>query len=297
MWAATALIAAVLLGVSTLHFVTASCAATLASPLEGTPSASTLTQGQAYYYNPGGGVGSCSFGPLPASGLYVSLASAQYAGGASCGSYLDVSGPAGHVQAEVVDLCPGCTDGGLDMSEAAFSRVAPVAAGTAEVSYRLVRDPQPAARLELRVAQSASAGWLALQVIGNGNPLSSVAVAPAGAPRPAQWQPLALNSDDYWAAPAGAGPGPFMIRITDVFGDRVVASGIQLLPGSVQRTSVAMYSTAASGQQAAVPAPVKSGPSKPGTSKPGELGTNSGLGSHGPRASYPSTSSKRGPAC
>jgi expansin (peptidoglycan-binding protein) len=292
-WATVALLAAVLLGVSTLHFVTASCAATLAFPLAGTPSASTLTEGQAYYYNPGGGVGSCSFGPLPADGLYVSLAAAQYAGGASCGSYLDVSGPDGHVQAEVVDLCPGCTDGGLDLSEAAFSRVAAVASGSAEVSYRLVRDPQPAAPLELRIASSASADWLALQVIDNGNPLSSVAIAPAGT---YNGRPLALTSDDYWAAPAGAGPGPFKVRITDVFGNRVVARGIRLRPGSLQRTSVAMYSTPPTGPPATAPvtpSSSKPSPPKPSPSKPGGLGTGRGLGSHG----YPSAPGPRGSTC
>ncbi|MGH3157158.1 MAG: expansin EXLX1 family cellulose-binding protein [Streptosporangiaceae bacterium] len=303
-WAAVALLAAVLLAASTLHFVTASCAATLALPLEGTPSASTLTQGQAYYYNPGGGVGSCSFGSLPADGLYVSLAAAQYAGGASCGSYLEVSSPDGHVQAEVVDLCPGCTDGGLDLSEAAFSRVAAVTGGTAEVSYRLVRDPQPAARLELRIASSASADWLALQVINNGNPVSSVAIAPAGKPRPARWQPLVLSSDDYWAAPAGAGAGPFKVRITDVFGNRVVARGIRLLPGSVQRTRVAMYSTAPSGQHPTASGPSAGGttaPPRPGPSKPAALGTahsaDGGLGSHSPQAAHPGASGKPGPTC
>jgi expansin len=249
-WAAAALLAAVLLGASALHFVTASCAAVLPQDVlsqDGTPSATTTTEGQAYYYNPGGGEGSCSFGPLPAGGLYVSLAPPQYANGASCGGYLEVSGPAGKVQAEIVDQCPGCTDGGLDMSQAAFARVASPAAGTADVSYRLVRDPRPTGPLAVRFAQSASGGWLALQVIGNGNPVSSVAVAPdlpAGAAGPGRWQRLTLDSDDYWAAPAGAGLGPFLVRITDIFGHRVTLPGIKLRPGSVQHTHVLMYATA-----------------------------------------------------
>src|SRR5579875_3639979 len=103
-WAGAGVLAAALIGASTLHFVTASCAAVL--PAAAPPSATAATTGQAYFYHPGDGEGSCSFGSLSSGGLYVSLAAAQYANGASCGSYLDVTGPDGSVRAEVVDLCP-----------------------------------------------------------------------------------------------------------------------------------------------------------------------------------------------
>lgn len=314
-WAAAALLTAALLGASALHFVTASCAAELpqaALAPDGPPSATTPTEGQAYYYNPGGGEGSCSFGPLPSGGLYVSLAPPQYANGASCGGYLDVSGPDGKVQAEIVDQCPGCTDGGLDMSEAAFARVASPAAGTADVSYRLVRDPRPAGRLSVRIAQSSSAGWLALQVIGNGNPLSSVAVTADRRAGAGGWQSLTLNSDGYWAAPAGAGSGPFQVRVTDVFGHRVTLPGIRLLPGSVQHTRVLMYATA-SGRNAAGTADSTSRPSQPpatapSTTAPATTGpatvTPGGLGSarpgptaHAALGGHPSASGTAGPHC
>jgi hypothetical protein len=296
-WGAAGLLAVVLLGASALHFVTASCAAALspsalsaALPQSGPPSATTLTQGQAYFYNPADGEGSCSFGRLPADGLYVSLAAPQYAGGASCGSYLNVSGPDGTVRAEVVDLCPGCTNGGVDLSQAAFGRVADTAAGTAEVSYRLVRDPMPPAPVEVRIARSSSAGWLALQVINNGNPLGSVAVAPTGSGAPGRWQPLTLNSDGYWVAATGAGPGPFMVRITDIFGDRVVADGIRLSPGSVQYTGLLMYhaDTAGSGPASAGPASAAAS----AAARPTQARTSVDR-----RRGYSRASGKPGPAC
>lgn len=321
-WTAVGMLALAVLGASALRFATASCAVVLAPAAPALPAGAlsgldslravrapawvtAVTRGQAYYYNPGGGGGSCSFGPLPPTGLYVSLGAAQYADGAACGSYLEVSGPDGSVRAEVVDQCPGCADGGIDMSEAAFSRIASPAAGTVPVSYRVIRDPRLPGPVELRMAQSASPGWLAVQVINNGNPLSSVQVTAHGRGAKARWQPLILNSDDYWAVPAGAGPGPFAFRITDVFGHRIVARGIRLAPGSVQDTRVLMYRAAPASPRPAAPSTAPStGPAAgsatglattaPATGATPATAPATGVG---PAASAPARSSPGGAHC
>jgi expansin len=197
LWVVAGALAAAVIGTSALHFATASCAAALtrlAGPGQPSPLGS-VTRGQAYFYDPGQGPGACSFGPLPASGLYVSLAESQYARGAACGSYIAVTGPSGTVTAEVVDACPGCTNGGIDLSEAAFAKVASPAQGTAEVSYVQARDPKLPGPLALRVERPATSGWLGLQVLNTGNPLASVDVAPWNSPPGTRWHRLALSPD------------------------------------------------------------------------------------------------------
>jgi expansin (peptidoglycan-binding protein) len=243
LWAVAGALVAAVIGTSALHFVTASCAASAARPagLGQPPPPGSVTQGLAYFYDPGEGPGACSFGPLPANGLYVSLAASRYAGGAACGSYLDVTGPAGTVTAEVVDSCPGCTNGGIDLSEAAFAKIANPAQGMAKVSYVQARDPKLPGPLALRVQQSSTSDWLGLQVLNTGNPLASVAVAPSGSPLGTDWHALTLSPDNYWTSAVGAGPGPFRVRITDIFGHQVVARGIHLRPGTLQQTSLLMY--------------------------------------------------------
>jgi expansin (peptidoglycan-binding protein) len=277
-WIAVAVAAVAAIGVSTLHFVTAACAAGRFPVLQpaaygqaGPPLVNTVTQGRAFFYNPGSGQGTCSFGLLPADGLYVSLGAPQYAAGAACGSYLDITGPAGTVRAQVVDNCPGCANGGIDMSAAAFRRVANPSSGVALVSYRLARDPQLPGPLGVRVAQAATPTWLAIQVLNHGNPLASVAVRTAGRFR---WQPLTLSPDDYWAAPSGAGPGPFQVQVTDMFGHRVVLTGIRLAPGSLQPTRVLMYTAGPPShhQSAATPAS-PSGPATTMSPAPGATGS------------------------
>ena len=53
----------------------------------------------AVFYDPGHAVGSCSLGPFPAAGRYVSLPPERFGHSAACGSYLTVQGPRGQVRA------------------------------------------------------------------------------------------------------------------------------------------------------------------------------------------------------
>ena len=74
------------------------------------------------------GDGNCSYPGLPNGGLFVALSPSEYAGSAACGSYVEVTGPDGWVTAEVVDQCPPCQAGHVDLSEQAFQRIAPLSA-------------------------------------------------------------------------------------------------------------------------------------------------------------------------
>ncbi|KAI7863045.1 RlpA-like double-psi beta-barrel-protein domain-containing protein-containing protein [Spinellus fusiger] len=94
--------------------------------------------GDATYYNPGVGLGSC--GQLHQdSELIVAVNWQQMANGANpnknpkCGKYVNVWGPKGFVQVKITDTCPGCAYGALDLSPAAFSHIADQAQGRVKV--------------------------------------------------------------------------------------------------------------------------------------------------------------------
>jgi len=199
------------------------------------------TSGEATHYvlQPGGG--NCSYPAADTDQLYVALPPAEYGAAAACGSYLQITGPDGSVTAEVVDLCPACQSGHIDLSEQAFARIAPLAAGLVPVTYHTIIDPPLPAPLSLRVKEGSSAYWLALLPIGNGNPVTSVRVSsPGGRP-----QDLTHASYNYWLAPSGIGPGPFTVQLTDSAGHQVTVTGISLSPGVVQGTGTRMYSAGA----------------------------------------------------
>jgi len=197
--------------------------------------------GEATHYVLQAGGGNCSYPSPPASQLFVALSPGEYDSAAACGSYVQVTGPDGSVTAEVIDQCPPCQAGHLDLSEQAFARIAPLAAGLVPVTYHTIADPPLPAPLSLLVKDGSSAYWLALLPIGAGNPVTSVRVRSAAR----GWQELTQASYDYWLAPSGLGPEPFTVQLTDSEGHQATLTGVTLTPGVVQPTRTWMYGAAA----------------------------------------------------
>jgi hypothetical protein len=186
----------------------------------------------------------------------VALSPSEYRSAAACGGYLQVKGPDGSVRVKVVDQCPGCATGHIDLSESAFAKIAPLSAGLVDVSYTYLSDPPLPGPVSVEVKQGASRYWLALLADNTGNPLASVQVQTSGGRLS-----LARASYNYWIAPPGSRPGPFTVRLTDTQGHRVTVPGITLSPGTVQSTKTWMYG----GGPDPEPAPSAS-PSPPGRS-------------------------------
>ncbi|MEW2142551.1 expansin EXLX1 family cellulose-binding protein [Micromonospora vinacea] len=220
------------------------------------PTGNTVHKGTASFYDAGRSGGNCSFPGPPADRLYVALGSSQYAGSAACGSYLDVSGPKGKVRVMVMDQCGGCGPSKIDLSTEAFTRIADRSQGIAPVTYRAVVNPPLDGGLTFRIKGGASKYWFAVQVGNHGNPLRSVeAKGPAGGFRKA-----ARQSDNHWTIEGGLGPGPYSIRVTDVYGRQATATGIRLVTKQVQRSTaiLASASPTPSSSPAAPPSPTVS---------------------------------------
>jgi expansin (peptidoglycan-binding protein) len=227
-------------------------AACAAGPAAAPPVGGTVHRGKATFYTLASGGGNCSYVGPPADGLYVALSPGEYAAAAACGGYLDVTGPKGKVRAKIVDQCPECPEGHIDLSRGAFARIADPVQGVVPVTYRAAVNPPLPGPLSFRIKEGASPWWFAVLVVDHGNPLRSVEARPAGR----GWRKLARTDYNYWLADSGLGPGPYAVRVTDVYGTRATATGIRLAPEQTQETKVAMYG------RSAARAPV-AGPSKP----------------------------------
>jgi expansin len=191
----------------------------------------------ATHYVLNGGGGNCSYPAPPADNLYVAMPASEYDAAAPCGSYLEVAGPDGSVRVKVVDQCPECAAGHIDLSATAFARIAPLSAGLIPVSYHTIADPPLPGPLSFIVKTGSSQYWLALVVMNTGNALSSVQVETASG----GWLSLARANYNAWIAQSGAGSGPFTIRLTDTLGNQATVRGIALQPGPVQGTGTYMY--------------------------------------------------------
>jgi expansin (peptidoglycan-binding protein) len=94
--------------------------------------------GQATYYN-ADGTGACGF---PAStNLFVAAMNGTQYKKADCGRCVAVTGPKGSTVVRIVDLCPGCKNGGLDLSTQAFSAIANLSAGRVAITWHFVTCP------------------------------------------------------------------------------------------------------------------------------------------------------------
>jgi expansin (peptidoglycan-binding protein) len=199
------------------------------------PPSTSSKSGKATFYDLGGTSGNCSF-EVPADDLYVALGPGQYAEGASCGAYLDVTGPKGSVRVKVFDSCPECETGHLDLSRTAFKKIGSEVAGIIPIKYKLVTNPSVPGPVTVRIKEGASQYWFAARIDNHANLLSSVKVAgPNGTFRTAH-----RTDYNYWLIDSGAGSGPYKIKITDVYGNSTTVGGVKMSPGVVQRTSTSV---------------------------------------------------------
>lgn len=84
------------------------------------------------------GAGACSFSPSPQNLMVAAMNAEQWDGSAVCGSYVEVNGPQGSIVVRIVDLCPECKSGHLDLSREAFAVIANPIDGRVAVTWRSV---------------------------------------------------------------------------------------------------------------------------------------------------------------
>jgi hypothetical protein len=220
--------------------------------------AACAASGSASYYSTRGN-GMCSLGS-PATDAYVAVGRAEYADGAACGTYLDVTGPSGTTRVQVVDLCPGCPAGKIDLSKGSFARIGQLSAGIIPVTYGPVRDPQLPGPLQVRLKGGTGYSSLTAVVNNHGNPLSAVELQ-----TPTGFVAMKHSSDNLWTAPTGPVAAPVSLRISDVYGHQAVVSGLALGQSGFQQTTTALYggpspSPSAPPPPSVEPSPVESTP-------------------------------------
>ncbi|KZT20523.1 hypothetical protein NEOLEDRAFT_1122554, partial [Neolentinus lepideus HHB14362 ss-1] len=84
-----------------------------------------------YFYPGQGACGAVS----KSSDLIVALSTAQYNGGSHCYQHIGVHYNGQFVDATVVDECPGCGPNDIDLSPAAFQRLASLDQGRIQVTW------------------------------------------------------------------------------------------------------------------------------------------------------------------
>ncbi|KAJ1956878.1 hypothetical protein IWQ62_005206 [Dispira parvispora] len=100
-------------------------------------------QGDGTYYSPSVGTGSCGW--LNSDDEHVAALNADQFGNPAnpnsspfCGKKIKVSGPKGEVEAKIVDKCPVCKHGDIDLSPGAFDQIADEAEGRVPITWSFI---------------------------------------------------------------------------------------------------------------------------------------------------------------
>jgi expansin (peptidoglycan-binding protein) len=187
------------------------------------PSVFQDLSGVATYYS-ATGAGACGFDP--SSDLMVTaVAAPDWAGSAHCGRCLRVWGPEATIVVRVVDLCPECPTGHLDLSAEAFDIIANPVQGVVPIAFRSIPCPV-SGNLLVKQKEGSNAWWLALQPRNSRHEVAGVELRETGS---TSWTSLARQDYNYFVATSGSGNGfdfPIDLRLTDVHGRLVAADNL-----------------------------------------------------------------------
>jgi expansin (peptidoglycan-binding protein) len=165
------------------------------------------------------GEGACSFDATPNDLDVAAMDMPEWNNSAPCGECVRVTSPNGQVTVRIVDLCPGCEVGHLDLSMEAFAKIAPVSAGRVSITG------QPVAcgvsgPVAYRYKEGSSQYWTAIQVRNSRLPITKLEVQLGGS-----WQEVPRASYNYFVRHSGVGTtAGFPVRITAVDGQRLTDS-------------------------------------------------------------------------
>lgn len=214
--------------------------ATVSRTLAPTPTATAtvppaeIHHGNATYYDATGG-GACSFDPSPQDLMVVALNDRYYAAADLCGACVEVTGPKGAVVVRIVDLCPGCLKVGLDLdlSQQAFAAIADLAKGRVAVTWRVV-SPALDGPIGYHFADGSSQWWTGIQVRNHRNPVLSLEYRDAKG----TWVNVPRKAWNYFVQTSpGMGPGPYELRVKDIYGHQISDAGVPLTPGGTVQGS------------------------------------------------------------
>jgi expansin (peptidoglycan-binding protein) len=201
----------------------AACSSSNPDPLATCQSVPAEESGQGTYYA-ADGTGNCGFDASPNDLMVAAMNAADYATARWCGACLDVVGPMGEIVVRVVDQCPGCAHGDLDLSQEAFAMLSPLSAGRIPITWQET-SCDVTGPVAYRFKEGTNQYWAAIQVRNHRYAITSLEVNGAA---------VARVDYNYFVAPTGLGAGPFAVKITDDRGQQLTDTGIALGDGVIR---------------------------------------------------------------
>jgi expansin (peptidoglycan-binding protein) len=180
--------------------------------------------GEGTFYDADGS-GNCSFDPSPHDLMVAAMNQVDYAGSAVCGGCILVSGPLGSITVRIVDRCPECAIGDVDLSAEAFAKIANPVDGRVPIEWYDV-PCDVTGPIVYKFKEGSNQWWTAIQVRNSRWAVASLEVKVSGS-----FVNVQRENYNYFVH-SGLGPGPYEIRVTDIHGSVLNDTGIPLGDGS-----------------------------------------------------------------
>lgn len=188
------------------------------------PNINPIHEGVATYYYATGD-GACVFGPSPNDLMVAAIDTYYYDGSNLCGAYVHVVGPQGEVTVRIVDWCPDCTLSQVDLSQEAFAEIAPLPLGRVDITWQII-SPELPGPIAYHFNPASNPWWLSVQIRNHRNPIAKLEYFYGN-----QWNTLPRMNWNFFEQNISENSGPYTFRVTDVYGNVLVDSGIPFTPG------------------------------------------------------------------
>ncbi len=174
----------------------------------------SIHSGEGTYYVgvAGSASGNCSIDVAAGDYLHCALNSIDYDNATACGGYIKVNGQKGSVVLQVVDRCPECKAGDVDMTEAAFAMIDDVVNGRVPITWEYVENPNDTA-VKIKFKEGSSQYWTAIQLFDINYPIATLEYLDAEG----NWIGIDRALFNFFIAPNGI-KSPMQLRATAVNG-------------------------------------------------------------------------------
>ncbi|KAF5643247.1 Expansin 2 [Fusarium sp. NRRL 52700] len=178
--------------------------------------------------------GNCMFSTytLPSGILGTAFSGQKWDNAANCGACIEVTGPSGTIKAMIVDKCPECDPGHLDLFPNAFKAVGGTD-GIVKTSYKFV-ECGITTPLVLHNKEGTSANWFSIQVVNANEPVKSVQVSTDGG---RTWKSTERKDYNFFENPAGFGKTSVDVKVTSSTGKSVVVKKVGVTAGAQYKAS------------------------------------------------------------
>jgi expansin (peptidoglycan-binding protein) len=180
--------------------------------------------GEATYYQGANGTGNCGFDATPDDLMLGAMNHVDYANSAVCGGCVRLTGPNATITIRMVDQCPECPAGNIDLSPEAFALIADLSLGRVPITWQYVSCGL-AGPIRYHFKEGSNQWWTAVQIRSHRNRIATLEYrADDGA-----YRSVARESYNYFVEAAGMGPGPYAFRVTDVYGHVLEDTGVPFI--------------------------------------------------------------------